>query len=89
MDRSPARGFAGDSNPMRIASKRRNIALHPFERSELVEISVVAELSRLALPGQLREGKEAKSSQPVVGADKDNSLVRKRGAIVDIRRRSP
>lgn len=85
----PARGLAGDGDMAWIAAESGNVSLHPFERGELVEISVVAELSGLALPCQLREGKEAKSSQPVVETDKDNSLVSKRGAVVDIRRCSP
>ena len=68
-DATSAGGFAEDGHPSRITAKSRDIALHPAERFDLVEQTVIAAHALFRLRAQLWMGQKAERTESIVDAD--------------------
>src|SRR5580658_5446158 len=60
---------AKDSDVVRVASKRRDVAFDPLEGSDLIHVRIVALQLVGTLAAQRREGKETEAAYAVIGGD--------------------
>ena len=76
---NPAGRFARDRHLLRIATEGDNVALHPLQRGELIEESIVA--GSFTRRGQRGMYEESEPPQAVVQAHHDQALARERAAV--------
>src|SRR5580693_6356758 len=74
--RKRSRALAKNRNVAGIAPERGNIFMHPAQRRQLIEQSVISRRMVLGFFRQLRMHKKSKHSQPVIHADHDHTLLR-------------
>ncbi len=77
-----ARGFARNGHVPRIATERADIVLDPFERSDLIEESVIAGDVQRRFCAQLWMGQPAQNPQPVVDRDDNDASLGQPGAVI-------
>src|SRR5271167_4532700 len=67
--------FAENRYPLGIATKRRDVLLHPFERRDLVQQAVVARRITVGFLGELRVREETKYTQAIVDGHHHHALL--------------
>ena len=70
-----AGGLAVDRDVARVAAKRRDVVAHPFERSDLVEQSVVAGAPANGFLAQFGMRQETEQPESIVWRDDDHAAL--------------
>ena len=83
----PPAELSENRHSVRIAAKRRDVALNPPQRGSLVHIAIVAAHIVRRLGRQRRMRKEAAPPHPIIHADDDDPLARER--VRRVQRRLP
>ncbi len=86
MHRAATGGFAEHHYIVGVAAEGRDVLAHPFERSDLVHIAVIAVQSVRILCGQRREAEKSETAETIIEADEDNAVLREMRAVIDGRR---
>lgn len=68
--------LARDGDLMGVAAKLDDVPLHPVERGELIELTIISGAMFRGFSGELRCSVKPKDSQAVVDADDDDAMAR-------------